>query len=314
MIKDKKLLFCAVLLPITVLFSGYALAAGLKTVPADGAPPVAQSAHGETCLGVPIELTLNATDEDNDIALYQLTEQPRLGTAQIDGAVLRYTPGKKAGTDKFSYTAVDENGNTAPAATVTVTVVKNRSKLTYADMEGNPSHYAAICLSEAGVMTGEKIGDCSFFHPTQPITRSEFITMASAVADLPLEPTEQTDFADDGGLSPWAKPYVSAAASSGLVSGYRTAGGYAEIRGQNPITLAEACVVVNNLLTETLQGAEAAYASEHSTEMDWAQSAIGSLNRLQVLSPLSEMQQPSDAISRQTACELLYNAMQLMEE
>lgn len=313
-LKDKKLLLAAILLPCTLLFSGYALAAGLRPVQTTGAAPVAQAIEDETCVNIPIELTLCATDADNDIALYQLTEQPRLGAAKIDGTVLTYTPGAKAGTDKFSYTAVDANGNTAPAAQIIIKVTKNRTKLTYSDMAGNPAHYAAIKLSEEGVMTGEKIGDCAFFHPTQEVTRSEFITMAAAMANLPVEPTEQTDFVDDSGLSSWAKPYVSAAASSGLISGYHLANGLAEIRGENPITLAEASVVINNLLTETLDGVEAAYATEHSEDLNWAQAAVSSLDRLEVLSPLAQMQQPGQAITRQTACELLYRAMCLMRD
>ena len=49
--------------------------------------------------------------------------------------------------------------------------------------------------------------------------------MTAAAADLSVEPTDQTDFADDSGLSAWAKPYISAAAANGLVSGYATVSG-----------------------------------------------------------------------------------------
>lgn len=313
-LKDKKLWFVLILLPVTLLFSGYAFAGELQPTATVGTPPTVSAVQGETCVKIPIELELSATDPDNDIALYQLTEQPRLGTAHIDGNTLLYAPGQKTGTDKFSYTAVDQNGNAAKSAGITIQVNKNKLKLTYADMDGNPAHYAAIRLAQAGVMTGETIGDCAFFRPSQPVSRSEFITMAAAVAELPISPTSQTDFIDDGGLSGWAKPYISAAASSGLVSGYPTSAGLTEIRGENPITLAEACVVVNNLLTETLDGAALTYAGEHSSEMDWAQSAVASVDRLDVLSPLAQLSGENDAITRQTACELLYRTMCLMQE
>ena len=56
--------------------------------------------------------------------------------------------------------------------------------------------------------------------------------MTAAAADLSVEPTDQTDFADDSGLSAWAKPYISAAAANGLVSGYATVSGVSEIRGE----------------------------------------------------------------------------------
>ena len=99
-------------------------------------------------MDISIEAALSATDADNDIVLYQLTERPRLGTAQIEGSTLRYTPGHKAGRDSFCYTAVDAEGNTARPAKITITVEKNRTGLTYADMDGDPAHYAAVYLAQ----------------------------------------------------------------------------------------------------------------------------------------------------------------------
>lgn len=302
-----------ILLPITILIMAAAIASSLSTASAAGNIPIAQEIKAETYVEIPIEIELQAMDTDNDIVLYQLTEEPRLGTANIQGNILSYSPGAKAGKDKFSYTVVDAEGNTAQAAQITIEVQKNRAKLTYSDMVGNPAHYAAIYLAEKGIMTGESIGGCSFFRPTQTVTRSEFIAMAASIAELPIEPTEQTDFADDAGLSPWAKPFVSTAAASGLVNGYQTTGGLNEIRGQNPITLAEASVIVNNLLSESMDGLQFTLADTHS-DMDWARSAISSLDRLDILSPLTTMQSDDSPITRQDACEMLYRAMRLMEK
>ena len=310
---DKRLWTAVILLPITILIMAAAIASSLSTASAAGNIPIAQEIKAETYVEIPIEIELQAMDTDNDIVLYQLTEEPRLGTANIQGNILSYSPGAKVGKDKFSYTAVDADGNTAQAAQITIEVQKNRAKLTYSDMVGNPAHYAAIYLAEKGIMTGESIGGCSFFRPTQTVTRSEFIAMAASIAELPIEPTDQTDFADDAGLSPWAKPFVSTAASSGLVNGYQTAGGLNEIRGQNPITLAEASVIINNLLTESMDGLQFTLADTHS-DMDWARSAISSLDRLDILSPLTTMQSDDSPITRQDACEMLYRAMRLMEK
>lgn len=310
---DKRLWTAVILLPITILIMAVAIASSLSTASATGNIPIAQEIEAETYVEIPIEIELQAMDTDNDIVLYQLTEEPRLGTANIQGNTLSYSPGAKAGKDKFSYTVVDADGNTAQAAQITIEVQKNRAKLTYSDMVGNPAHYAAIYLAEKGIMTGESIGGCSFFRPTQTVTRSEFIAMAASIAELPIEPTEQTDFADDAGLSLWAKPFVSTAAASGLVNGYQTTGGLNEIRGQNPITLAEASVVVNNLLSESMDGLQFTLADTHS-DMDWARSAISSLDRLDILSPLTTMQSDDSPITRQDACEMLYRAMRLMEK
>ena len=80
------------------------------------------------------------------------------------------------------------------------------------------------------------------------MTRSEFIAMTAAAAELEISQTTCTDFQDDSALSPWAKPYISAAASAGLIQGYQTASGSTEIRGENPITISEASVILFHLL------------------------------------------------------------------
>lgn len=307
---DKRLLAAALLLPVTIFLLGAALFSALPAGAA-GNVPVVPDLEAETCVRIMIEVELEGTDADNDIVLYQLTEQPRLGDARIEGTTLTYTPGDKTGKDRFGYTAVDAEGNTAKAGTITITVNKNRAKLTYADMDGNPAHYAALCLAEQGIMTGESIGGCWFFRPTQTVTRSEFIAMAASLAELPLEDTAQTDFADDEGQSAWAKPYISTAASNGLVSGYQTGAGLNEIRGQNPITLAEASVILRNLLSGYGDGLQAVFAPE-SEEMDWATQAVSSLDRLDVISPLTALRSDSDPITRQDACEMLYRTSLLL--
>ncbi len=312
--KDKKLIAAALLLPITVLFSGAALAVSQKTAEVNGSAPSVQAIEAETYVGIAIDIKLSAIDPADDVVLYQITEQPRLGTAVINDGVLHYTPGQRTGKDKFSYTAVDAEGNTADPAPVTVRVEKNKANRTYADMEGNPAHYAALRLSAEGVMTGETISGCSFFRPAQIVTRSEFIAMAASAADLPVESTSRTDFADDSGLSDWAKPFVSTAAANGLVNGYQTASGAAEIRGQNPITFGEASVIVNNLLASSMDEVEYTVALEMGEEMNWAQNAIGSLEKMDVIPSRAVSQPESTPLTRQDACELLYRAIKLMHD
>lgn len=287
--------------------SGEAVLAAVSTT---GNAPVISAIEGETCKDVYLEMPLTATDRDGDAVVFKLVEAPRIGVATIEGDILRYTPNSgKIGTDKFTYTAVDLTGNTAIPAEIKIKVKKNTAKLTYADMAGNPAHYAALCLAENNVLTGEKIGASYFFHPDDTVTRSEFIAMASAIAHLPVVETMQTDFIDDAGLSAWAKPYISAAASTGLVSGYLTPAGSVEIRGENPITAAEASVIVSNLLTENFDAPLEVSATDSSDIPVWASAATSRLTAAQVL----PREIKSDAnITRQTACEMLYRTFALM--
>ncbi len=304
--KDKRLIASALLLPLTFLFSAAALASTRETdAAAQNAVPIVQDVEAETYVGIPIEIELSADDGASDVVLYQITEKPRLGEATISDSVIKYVPGQRTGKDKFSYTAVDAEGNTAKPASVTVHVMKNKAGRTYADMEGNPAHYASLKLAENGVMTGETIGECSFFRPAQTVTRSEFIMMTVAAAGLDITPTDQTDFADDSGLSSWSKPYVSAAAANGLINGYQTASGASEIRGQNTITVGEASVILNKLIASSVDGAEYAAASSGCGGTDWIDAAMGSLERMQVISSSVARLDADTPLTRQTACMML---------
>lgn len=313
-------LICAVLLfPVLGLsiptafglwFTHTGSADAAQTVVATGNAPVALEVTGETYVGVYIEVPLSATDADGDAVVYKLVDDPRLGSASIDGGTLKYTPkDDTTGTDKFTYSAIDTTGNTSEPAQIKIKIRKNAAKMTYSDMQNNPVHYAALCLAQDGVMTGEKIGNSYFLHPTAAVSRSEFIAMASAVAHLPIKQTAQTDFIDDDGISSWAKPYISAAASSGLISGYVTTAGTSELRGEKPITAAEACVIVSNLLTENFDApAEVSTMKDGSTPA-WAATATARLEAAHILPT-----EPSNTkITREMACKMLYDASLLMD-
>ena len=311
-LKDRRLLTAALLLPLTVLLLFAALAGGAASAGAAGAQPQVQDIAFETCVGASTEAALSAQDADGDVVLFQLTERPRLGTAEIEDDRIIYTPGARTGKDEFSYTAVDAEGNAAAPAKITVRIGKNRAGLTYSDMEGDPAHYAALCLAARGIMQGERIGDCAFFRPSQTVTRSEFIAMAASAAKLRIKPTDRTDFADDSGLSAWARPYISAAAADGLVCGYETAGALNEIRGQNPITLAEASVVTANLLGDAA-GVSEVMAAEHDEAADWAQRAVSAMARAEILDESTASGSASAPLTRRDACVMLCRAIERLQ-
>ena len=284
-LKDRRLLAAALLLPLTVLLLFAALASGAASAGAAGAQPQVQDIAFETCVGASTEAALCAQDADGDVVLFQLTERPRLGTAEIEDDRIIYTPGARTGKDEFSYTAVDAEGNAAAPAKITVRIGKNRAGLTYSDMEGDPAHYAALCLAARGIMQGERIGDCAFFRPSQTVTRSEFIAMAASAAN------------------------ISAAAADGLVCGYETAGALNEIRGQNPITLAEASVVMANLLSDAA-GVSEVMAAEHDEAADWAQRAVSAMARAEILDESTASGSASAPLTRRDACVMLCRAIE----
>jgi hypothetical protein len=276
----------------------------------NNAPPVAQDITAETYKGVYIEVKLAAEDPENDAVVYKILDAPKLGTAEIEGDTLKYTPLEhKKGTDRFTYVAIDTMGNSSEPADISIQIRKNSAKMTYADMEGNSAHLAALKLSQLGVITGEKIGASYFFHPDEPVTRCEFIALATACAGMEAEDSAAvTSFADDNSIAAWAKPYVAAAQNANLIAGYPAEDGTTVLNGEQPITLAEAAVIIDHMMAATdVSDTESVLSG---TVPAWAEKAAETLSATGILSPDAEGNvNPGENIKRSDACKMLYAAL-----
>ena len=99
---------------------------------------------------------------------------------------------------------------------------------------------------------GECMGGAYFFQPDTAVTRGEFVAMAMNAAGMEaLEDVERTGFADDVSIPTWAKPYVSSALKAGLVQGSRSSDGQVVFQAEEPITAAEAAVLLDRALQVT---------------------------------------------------------------
>lgn len=270
-----------------------------------GHVPVAQTVEEQTVKDVMIRFPLAASDPDGDTVTLKLIDQPRLGTAVLDNGSLIYIPAAgRTGTDHFSYCAVDTLGNESEPARISVKIERNPSEVTYADMTHNPNHLAAVRLAQKDIFLGEKIGASYFLHPNASMTRSEFIAMTAVAADLDITETACTDFQDDSALSPWAKPYISAAVDAGLIQGYQTASGNAEVRGENPITISEASVILSHFLG----AAPTANTVSYQTVPAWAADAASQLADAQILPTASDLNLRAP-VTRELACTMLYKIL-----
>ncbi|NEU60259.1 S-layer homology domain-containing protein [Paenibacillus sp. ALJ109b] len=93
------------------------------------------------------------------------------------------------------------NGGTAPA------------------LKDTAGHWAKSAIDKAlaaGFVNG--YGDQTF-RPNQKVTRAEFITMLGRALNLNTV-SESIHYTDDNKIPSWAKPYITAAASAGIVNGY----------------------------------------------------------------------------------------------
>jgi hypothetical protein len=173
-------------------------------------------------------------------------------------------------------------GNASQPATITIRIDKPSTKMSYADMDGNGAHYAAIRLAEAGVFMGEKLGDQYFFGPDEPVTRGEFVAMAvTALNSTEITPVSRTGFADDDDTPAWLKPFASTALKSGIIKGVSTSDGRRVFRSSYVLTRGEAAVILNNALRIVDAGAKSTFADEDSIrrgpirqQSTWRQTAL----------------------------------------
>ncbi len=93
-------------------------------------PPVAQAINTQTKEDTPVDITLKATDVDDDASTlkYSIETQPAHGTAVLSNNVVKYTPnrdwpaGQQDQSDTFTYKVTDPHG-ASDTAKVTVTVI-----------------------------------------------------------------------------------------------------------------------------------------------------------------------------------------------
>jgi len=276
--------------------------------------PIAENIDLTTYKGIASNGVFRAVDPEGDLVTFSIESEPKKGTVEISGDTFTYTPAEgKRGRDSFTYVATDANGNVSSEAKVQILISKQKTEVSYSDMEGSTAHYAALRLAENDVFVGEKLGSSYFFSPDKLVTRGEFLAMCLRTCGMDaIEDITRTGFADDADMPLWVKPYVSAALLSGVIKGYQTDSGSLVFSAASPVSYAEAAVVLNNLLEITDVAGDAVSVS---TDMvpSWAYQATANLASCDIV--------PSDAsviaggsLTRADVAEMLSAAMNLINE
>ena len=289
-----------------------ALAASETSAEIINAAPIAENLELETYRGVSVGGRLSAHDPDGDEVTFELATEPMKGTVQLsaDGYFV-YTPEEgKRGKDYFGFRAVDSQGNASQEATAIIKLLRQKTAVTYSDMTGSASEYAATALTEAGVFTAETLGDDYVFAPAETVTRGEFLAMCMTAADCKLlKGVHSTGFLDDGDIAAWLKPYVATALMNGQIQGIAAETG-ALFQPDAAITMKDACVLLNAVLGLTDVVSAASYVNLPSEDSAWVQAAAN-LTACRVM-PL-RWDDWEQQLSRSQAAEMLLSAMALLE-
>ena len=280
--------------------------------PPEGAP-MARDVAIRTYRDIPYEAQFLASDSEGDDMTFAVVEEPKKGTVTVDGINFTYTPNEGAtGADRFTYTAADSAGNVSLPATVTVTIDKTKSGVTYADTEGSASAASAQWMAEEGIFTGAKLGDKYYFEPERAVSRSEFLAMVLETAGREVTAVTMTGFTDDAAIPTWAKAYAAAGVAEGIIQGKSGAEG-AAFRGEEPITFSEAATVLNRVLDLGDVDLDVWYADREAVP-SWAAQAVGNMEAVSVLDVGSfGSLTMEEAVKRADAAEMLCAAQTLLE-
>jgi len=224
-----------------------------------------------------------------------------------------YTPYEnKTGRDTFTYVAIDSAGNISSEASVTISIEKANTQVTYSDLDGHSAHKAAIRLAEEGIYVGQYWGGKYFFDADAPVTRAQFLSLAMAVSGLePLQGVTMTGFSDDEAIPTWAKGSVSAALKAGVIQGSKNSDGAPVFGADTPVTWGEASVMLDQMLNITDVPVEV-FSSEESNH--WAtQSAVNLAASGVIHVESTHSSALSVPLTRGEAAQLLDGALDLLD-
>ena len=263
-------------------------------------PPTAEDMTMETYKNLPNTASFRSKDPEGEAVTYAVLRQPKRGTVTLDGqGGFTYTPKKnKVGVDSFTYTATDPAGNVSREATVTIQILKSSAE--YTDTETASYRFEAEWLRNTGIFQGESLAGQLCFQGEEPVNRREFLTMLLKELSLPAE-NDVSAIKQD--VPEWFKPYLAAAIRSGLTAGLPEE---AMTALEDPITEAEAAVMLQNILDLPVESTLAADTKDGGTEERENDAPAWAKNALAALAAQDVTLNANEKLTRGRAAQILY--------
>jgi len=168
----------------------------------------------------------------------------------------------------------------------------------FTDMANHPAKEEITYMADQGYVKG--LTDTTF-GPEVSLTRAQFVTLLARTFDWQLPSAPKLGFKDK--VPAYAQGAVQAAVSKGLVKGY----GDNTFRPDQPVTRAEAAVILDRLVNK--KGASKTVADK-GTWPAWASSSITNMVGLGLMDPVGGKFQPSKATTRAVCVVALYRILQ----
>ena len=257
---------------------------------------------------------MSASDPEGDKLEFMVVEYPDFGTLELldkeSGEYLYTPPYSFVGDESFSYVCRDEWGNFSRVVTVDITVEERMSEVVYTDMLDRREYGSAVAMSALGIMSGEIVGDGTYFNPDKDVTRAEFVTMAMKIAGIEVNGKLSASYFDDNAEIPRAlMPYVATAQRTGLIQG-SFSGGRLLFSPNKAITKYEAAEILTKISNLKYEG-ECPVFSDHTDIPVWARDSVYTLYALSVFESDNGAISPLDTVSRAECAEYLYRLYKL---
>ena len=264
----------------------------------------------ETMTSVPVFGTLGASDPEGDLLTYIITKAPKNGTVLMTGknaGDFRYMPTEGyTGSDSFKYVVRDEYGNYSKECKVSVSVRARVIDLEYKDMENSIAYNAALTAAAKAWMLGSMSGDGMYFHPSESVSRGEFVAMALKACGIPLTGISDTCFDDNSSIPSSVRSYVAEAQQRGFVVGSFEGDGL-YFHAEKPITRAEAAVILYRILKPDTPSSAPVFEDASAIPV-YAQSAIAALADAGIYDAPSGIADAREDLTRESAVLMLYAA------
>ena len=253
--------------------------------------------------------TLPCYDPEGDETVIEIVSYPESGSLILtdkNTGEYAYTPaGGYSGKDEFTYVARDKYGNYSAAATVTLTVSKPKTSVSYVDMAESRSYNAALTMTESGIMSGTLTGDSYYFNPDKTVSRQDFVVMAmKSLGMTEMTHIDKTAFADDSSISDSARDYVGAAYELGYIKGEYDGAGALCFYPERAITRAEAACIIANMINAPTPTVTPSF-NDASEIPVWAAPSIYSLNYMGILTASGGSISPMEKLTRAHTAEIL---------
>ncbi len=264
--------------------------------------PTSNNSEITTFKNIAIFGELSAYDLEGDSLTFEITEYPDRGLlTMLGGGEYKYTPVKNyLGHDSFKYVARDSYGNVSEEIKTEINIRRSDDGAVFTDLIGRREHYGAICLHDAEILEGRRLGEKMLFDADAPISGAEFLTAVMKVFGIePQNSGEGISVGSDLLIPSVCRPYVAVARGMGIITG----DAFTDL--VNSASRAEAFSAVAALLGLTEMPSSTPELQDSSEIPKWAEIAVYALLEQELISAESGSIYPERELTRAEAAELL---------